>query len=245
MLKKFFSLNKLLCEKVDRYFITSDDRVLLRRAFATIEPGNKVADVGGGKKPAKFILGIELDEKVVYDGLDISREELDLAADKYSAIYEVDLTDQSFQSPKDYDMVICLNTLEHVKDTKQAIQSLSTMVREGGVVYVKLPCRKAAFARLNKILPNELKRKLMHYVFPSKKGDGFQAYYDHCTPHEITKLAQNSGLSVIDTNYVRYSSYFTFFLPFYVIWRVYTLIQLAFTKDYCESFEMILRKPDF
>ena len=82
----------------------------------------------------------------------------------------------------------------------------------------------------------------MHVVFPSKTGDGFRAYYDKSTPNEMSKVCTENGLEVIDMAYKKSSSYFSFFFPLYALWRLYTLIQSVVISDYCESFEIILKK---
>ena len=81
----------------------------------------------------------------------------------------------------------------------------------------------------------------MHAVFPSKIGEGFQAYYDKSTPNEMIKVCSENGLEVSEMSYARWSSYFSFFFPLYVLWRIYTLVQRVCLSDYCESFEIILR----
>lgn len=242
-MRKFIALNVSLSGKFEKVFsFNSDDAILLRKFCETFGSDIRVADVGGGKKPAKNIVGAELPSEITYDGYDISLDELQIAKEHYSDIFQLDLTDESSTPQKQYDAVICLNTLEHVRDVSSSIQTLSHMVADGGKLYLKLPSRYALFAQLNLLLPNDLKKKILHKVFPHKSGDGFPAYYDKSTPNRIVEICKENNLQLVEKNLVKWSSYFSFFLPLYVMWRLLTLMQNLLISDYCESFEVTFVK---
>ena len=243
ILRIFVNIN-IYCSKVFEmaFWFNKNDKKLLYKFFDQIRTNSKVADVGGGKKPAKNIVNRTDLSCAKYDGYDIDIDELTQAKKYYSEIFVTDLTISGNVAKETYDYVVCLNTLEHVKDASNAVENLANMLSNGGFLYLKLPCRHALFAQLNLILPNELKKSVMHLIFPSKIGDGFQAYYHKSTPNEMIKVCTESGLEVVHMAYVRWSSYFSFFFPLYVIWRIYTLVQRLCLRDYCESFEIILRK---
>lgn len=245
MIRQFINANVRAAQWIEGVLgFNADDSIILRDLFASLEPGKRVADVGGGKKPAKAIIGATLPADTVYDGFDISLDELEIAKDQYTNIFQLDLTQPNTLPDHKYDVIICLNTLEHVTDARASLETLIGMLNDGGTLYLKLPSRQAMFARLNLLLPNALKRKILHAVFPHKSGDGFPAYYDQSTPDKIAAICADLGLSVQEKNLVKFSSYFTFFLPLYLVWRLVTLIQNAVLADYCESFELRLRaKP--
>ena len=241
MFKTFIVANRSLSNKFENLFgFNRDDSILLRGVFKSLEAQTTIADVGGGKKPAINILGHRLHNSV-YDGYDISLEELNEARHSYTDIYQIDLTAKK-QKSKQYDLIICLNTLEHVDDIRPAIENLAGMLNQGGRLYIKLPCKYALFAKLNKFLPERLKKHLLHKIFPEKVGDGFKAYYDRSCPKEITDISEKYGLQLVEKNIVKWSSYFSFFFPAYVIWRMMTLLQNLFNRNYCESFEMVFIK---
>lgn len=244
LFRKFVNANVYISEKFENLFpFNADGKILLEKLFQTVQPDQSIADVGGGKKPAKFLEAIEVTPvSAIYDGYDISKEELLIAKDLYTDIYEIDLTKDSDNFPRKYDFVICLNTLEHVTDARISIRTLSKMLEDGGVLYLKLPCRYAMFAKLNLMLPNELKRKVMHTVFPHKIGDGFKAYYDRSTPHQIIEICEANGLQLQEKSLIKWTSYFSFFFPLYVVWRMITVVQNAVISDYCEAFELTLVK---
>jgi SAM-dependent methyltransferase len=111
----------------------------------------------------------------------------------------------------DADLVVCQALLEHVKDSQAAISAIASILKPGGTALIFLPSRNAILAGINLLLPQELKRKILHSVFPSTARDqGFLAYYDHCTPRDFRRISAGSGLAVdVCTPHFR-SSYFTF-----------------------------------
>ena len=244
MIKKFIAVNIKISNAIETLFsFEKNDSQLLVEFFDKFNQKSKVADVGGGKKPAKISVGKEVVEVAVYDGFDVDLNELKIAEDYYTNIFELDLTQSLPRSlNRKYSHIVCLNTLEHVQDVEKSIKNLASMLSEDGELYLKLPCRHAVFAKLNLILPQAFKKKLLHYVYPEKSGDGFRAYYDKSTPKEYIKLLENNGLKVQNLRLVKWSSYFSFFVPLYLIWRVITLVQDKAMNDYCESFEIEVKK---
>lgn len=242
-IRKFINLNIKLSMSFERLFnFENSDKKLIEKFLKSFQKDFSIADVGGGKKPAKKLIGINTDGYGVYDGYDISLDELKEARKEYTNIYEIDLTDKSFKAEKKYDRVICMNTLEHVSDTDISIRNLTNMLNDNGILYLKLPCSHAIFSKLNLLLPNEFKKRLLLRVYPSKIGDGFPAFYDKSTPEEITSICKKNHLDILEVNLIKWSSYFTFFFPIYFIWRIAALIQNKFLSDYCESFEIIAIK---
>lgn len=205
--------------------------------------GMRVADVGGGKNPCMSAddgarLGLH------YTGMDIDAEELSRAPqDVYQETRVVDLDIPAAGSEGGFDLVICLNTLEHVCDASVALQNLCRMLNPGGTLLVAAPCRHAVFARLNRRLPEALKRHLLFGLFPGKRGDGFPARYDRASPPEYAAILEGAGLDVLRVERVYWSSYFTVFFPLYALWRLASLLQLALVPGYCERFLVVARRP--
>jgi SAM-dependent methyltransferase len=211
-----------------------------------IEPylkhGSVVYDVGGGKNP---VIGLGMKRRLALRlvGLDIDRDEL--AASPLGVYDEkicVDVT--QYHGQADADLVVCQALLEHVRDSQAALTAIASILKPGGTALIFLPSRNAVFARINLFLPQQLKRTILHTVFPSTIRDqGFPAYYDHCTPADFRRLAANSGL-VVDVCKVYFrSSYFTFFFPLYFAWRIWMLIFRLFKGEQAaETFSLALRK---
>lgn len=243
ILRNFIEFNVRLSKKIESWFPFRNPESKLAYEFLnTINDATSVADIGGGKKPAKRLLsGRELRSRT-YDGYDVDLAELRQAKDCYTNIYYLDLTSTNAKPAITYDRIICMNTLEHVRNASKAIENLAAMLKEGGIIYLKMPCKHAAFAKLNLLLPNAIKKRLLHLIYPDKIGDGFPVFYDKATPNVMCSLCESNGLRITKVALTKWSSYFSFLAPIYLAWRIYTVLQNIVTADYCESFELIAVK---
>lgn len=201
-----------------------------------------IYDIGGGKNP---YLGV--DEKRRFAarviGLDISQDELHRApSGAYDRVICADIS--HFEGEHDADIVICQALLEHVKDVERAFRSIASVLKPGGVALLFVPSRNAVFARLNIVLPQRIKKKLLHAIFPkTRRGQGFPSYYDKCTPAHFKRMASDNGLSVVDARYYYKSSYFSFFFPVYFLWRLWVILYRALRSEQAaETFSMALEK---
>ena len=84
----------------------------------------------------------------------------------------------------------------------------------------------------------------MFYVFPAKRErQGFPAYYDGCSPEEMSKNLGDAGIAVKEIRYYFTSSYFMFFVPLYLAWRLMSYPFMKFWPHrYCETFVFIGEK---
>lgn len=201
-----------------------------------------VYDVGGGSRPyVDVTLKRKRNLKVV--GLDIDAKELNAAPPgSYDATVCADLT--AYRGRNDADLVICQAALEHVRDTEKAFAALATIPKPGGLVAIFVPSRNAVFARLNLLLPETWKRFLLFSIFPQKERmhDGFEAHYDKCTPRQFASMAHAHGFEIEMQRLYFLSSYFSFFAPAYVLWRLWTLaFHAAAGAQAAETFVMVLR----
>jgi 2-polyprenyl-3-methyl-5-hydroxy-6-metoxy-1,4-benzoquinol methylase len=207
-----------------------------------IRPGARLVDVGGGKQPylgvrTKSSLGVHV------TGLDISQEELDQApVGAYDATICADIS--TYRGVNDADIIVCQAVLEHVRSVEGAFEAFASMLKPEGLALIFLPSRNAVYARLNLLLPDALKRKILFYVFPkSKKAQGFTSYYDRCTPREFQRLAKQHGFRVEVQRLYYTSSYFSCFFPIHLLWRMWVLLFRAADKlQAAETFSMALRK---
>lgn len=207
-----------------------------------LREGLTIYDIGGGKNP---YISADIKEKLrcTVIGIDIDPNELKLAPHGvYDKIIVSDITE--YKGPQDGDLVISLALLEHVKDIEAALKGMHSCLKSGGHVAIFVPSKKALYARLNRLLPEGLKKLILFSLFPhSRRLQGFPAYYDRCTPLEIKQIALQVGYDILDEKYYYISSYFSFFLPVYVLWRIYLLIFYWFAKEQAaETFGMVLKK---
>lgn len=245
---RFVSFQVRMCRAFDRAVFGSwsvdGNQDFVARARTMVERSQRVVDVGGGKAP---IIPIEESQalQLDYTGVDIDQAELDRApAGAYTRKIVADIT--QFRDPLGADLIICQSVLEHVRDNHKAFAGLAAMCRPGGTVVTFCPSRFAVFAILNRLLPERVKRAVLYTVFPWKRYlQGFPAFYDRCTPRAFRVLAADNGFDVVEERHYFVSSYFMFFFPLYLTWRIVTApLMFAMPSVFCETFSFTMRKRE-
>lgn len=209
-----------------------------------LRPGITIYDVGGGKRPyltgaAKAALGA----RVV--GLDIDAQELASApAGSYDRTITVDLA--SYTGDGDADLVICQAVLEHVRNVDGSLAAIATILKPGGEALIFVPCRNALYARLNLLLPESFKRKILFAIYPhTEEAQGFPSHYQSCTPSSLARVARRHGLEIADERTYWTSTYFYAFVPAYLLRRGWLMLARTLGwKNMCETFVLVLRKPN-
>jgi trans-aconitate methyltransferase len=209
-----------------------------------LRPGLVIYDIGGGGRPCvdmetKRRLGLTL------IGLDIDADEFTKALPGlYDHTIVADVT--SYQQEEVADLVVCKSTLEHVSDTGAALAAMARLLRPGGTLLVFAPSRNALYARLNLLLPEHLKRRLLSALMPGQADHlGFPAKYDHCTPRHFCRSIAGQGLEIKELRPYYISSYFSIIFPVYVVWRAWILAYRAVAREQAaETFALIARKPE-
>ena len=228
-------------------------------------PGAVVYDVGGGKNPLiDAQRKAQLSLKII--GLDIDAGELAAAppgrynhticADivSYRGARDADLvvieSDWRTQGTPgrvgDADLVICQALLEHVLDTGQALEAIASILKPGGQALLFVPSRNAVYARINLILPQKLKERILFGIYPHmRRSQGFPAQYDRCTPAALEALALRKGLRAVERRVYFQSDYFRFCFPIHALWRLWALLIRSLTGDQAaETFSLVLRKEE-
>lgn len=250
-MEKFFAINR----KISAWFDTTLSKTATTYGgtdFHTsvlpqyIQRDQRIYDIGGGKRPQikpdwkqkrnLFVIGVDIDEN----------ELAHAPAGFYDATIISDITKE--KGPGDGDLVISRSMLEHVTDAKAALGNMASYLKPGGIMIVFVPCRNAAFARLNMFLPEAKKKKILESVYGDKADAlGFKAYYNNATPSRYRAMAAAHKLEILDLKTYWMSNYFTVFAPLHILWRTYQKIILTlgghgWGKDYCESFIYVFRK---
>lgn len=249
LIRSFVDLNIRVSRALDQLLPASlredGNRTFLKDyAPDAIRRGATLYDVGGGSQPFVTLAAKE-EHGMRVVGLDISAEEMALAPPGvYDRAIAADLC--TFVGDADADVVMCQATLEHVPDGPGAIRAIASILKPGGRAFIFAPSRNALFARLNLLLPQNLKERLLFTLFPAKATghDGFPAFYYHCTPKQIEALARSNGLVVERHALFWVSSYFTVFVPAYLAWRMFQGVSYLFSgRNAAETFIYVLRKP--
>jgi SAM-dependent methyltransferase len=226
----------------DEYQVDGNKHFVDHMVFPFLHYDAVVYDIGGGKNPLiDTHTKTRLRLRVI--GLDIDGTEL---ATSPPGAYDTQICADiaEYQGNGDGDVVICQALLEHVPNTESGLASIASILKPGGRALLFLPSRNACFARLNLLLPEKWKRGILFTVYPETERDqGFPAYYDRCTPREMSDLAARNGLSVECCRAYYRSSYFSFFFPLHLLWRLWLMVFHAFAgTQAAETFSLVLRK---
>jgi 2-polyprenyl-6-hydroxyphenyl methylase/3-demethylubiquinone-9 3-methyltransferase len=210
-----------------------------------LRPGLTVVDVGGGKHPA-ICTERKAALRLTVIGFDVSKAELDAApSGSYDSRICSDVT--KFTGDGSADLVICSALLEHVADVASALRAVASMLRPDGTALLFIPNRNSLAARLNLWIPQNFKQHLLNALFPEMRtAVGFPAYYDRCTPRQISSIALQNSLVPAEIRFYFSSGYFTVLVPAHIVWRLYQAITRFFIgTEAAESFSMALRKRPF
>jgi 2-polyprenyl-6-hydroxyphenyl methylase/3-demethylubiquinone-9 3-methyltransferase len=206
--------------------------------------GAVVYDVGGGKNPLiDAERKAQLDLKII--GLDIDAGELAAAPPRrYDHTICADIV--SYRGARDADLVICQALLEHVLDTGQALEAIASILKPGGRALLFVPSRNAVYARINLLLPQKAKERILFGIYPHmRRSQGFPAHYDRCTPAALEALALRKGLCAVERRFYFQSDYFRFCFPIHIFWRLWVLLFRILAGDQAaETFSLVLRKEE-
>lgn len=140
--------------------------------------------------------------------------------------------------------MLCQALLEHVKDVEKAFEAISSILKPGGCAVLFVPSKNSLYARLNIVLPQKIKKLFLYSIYPTTfRNQGFPAYYNKCTPSEFLDLSKQYNLLITEERYYYSSSYFSFFFPLYLVWRIWIVLFMLLRKEQAaETFSMVLRK---
>ena len=248
ILTKFVASQTFLCRLFDSIFLPQSFRIDGNWDFVvnilpqSIPKNARVYDVGGGKNP--FIsLAQKQHNNIKLVGLDIDANELNAAPQGlYDEIIQADIA--HYQGSSDADLVVCQCLLEHVANTPRALQGIASCLEKDGRALLFVPSSRAVFAKLNRLLSEAWKKKLLYSIFPStKKDQGFLAYYHECSPQQMIANAKAVGLGLREVRYYFMSAYFRWFFPLHCVWRLWQLLRFVFLgKEAAETFCLTLYK---
>jgi ubiquinone/menaquinone biosynthesis C-methylase UbiE len=193
-----------------------------------------IVDIGGGKR-CKFSSERKGYKNNRIIAIDVSDEELRFNDDVDEKIV-ADVTKSIPLKDSSVDMVTSESVLEHLQDLELTVKEISRILSKGGYFISLFPNKFALFAIINQCLPNSISKKILYRLHPESRGiGGFKAYYNRCFFRSLNKLLVANGFEDIKY-YFSYnqSSYFSFFVPFYVISLLWDYMMYLFhAKNMC------------
>lgn len=163
--------------------------------------GRRVLDVGcGGGILAEAMAG----RGAQVTGIDLGEKALGVA--KLHALETGAAVEYSLQSAEDlaqrepgsFDLVTCMEMLEHVPSPRQTVASCARLVKPGGLV---------VFATLNRNLKSYLFAVVGAEYILSLLPKGTHDYSKFVRPSELSGFARQAGLSIVDLKGMSYNPF--------------------------------------
>ncbi|OUR77944.1 bifunctional 3-demethylubiquinol 3-O-methyltransferase/2-polyprenyl-6-hydroxyphenol methylase [Colwellia psychrerythraea] len=135
-------------------------------------------------------------------GIDMGTEPLNVA--KLHALetglainyQKITAEEKAQQNPGDFDVVTCMEMLEHVPDPASVIQACSTLVKSGGLIF---------FSTLNKSIKAYLLAILAAEKVLKIVPDGTHDHDKFIRPSQLIGWAEEHGLKCIDASGIHYN----------------------------------------
>src|SRR5262245_28531677 len=246
-LDRFIALNKRIASAITPNHVHEANVFGMYRKLATILMSHPrvstVVDVGAGKcwrfpPYYKEWFGIHL-VGIDIDAAEMSDNEL---LDKK---IECDVVSHIPLEPGSVDLFMIHSGIEHFRNNEAVLRNLFQALRPGGFIIAQFPNRYAPFAVANRILPQKVTSWLLNKFMGGTMELGFPAYYDRTNYSAFHKLSSKVGLAKIyySPGYFG-SSYFAFFLPFYVCSYAFDMLSFAIGLKNLASYHLwILQRP--
>lgn len=120
-------------QREDWYFL-HEDKTEYEFSRKYVDKSTKVLDVGSGRGVfSKYI------DCAYYQGLDLSRKAVDLAAKNNINVIDEDIKEHAEKRTEFYDLVVLFQVLEHVSDVRSFMRSSLKCLKPGGKLIIAVP----------------------------------------------------------------------------------------------------------
>ena len=161
--------------------------------------GKNVLDVGcGGGILSESLAGLG----ATVTGIDLGEKALQVAqlhlleSGKQVEYRNIAVEDLALEKPGHYDVVTCMEMLEHVPDPESIVRACSQLVKPGGHVF---------FSTLNRNPKSYLLAILGAEYVLNMLARGTHDYAKFLKPSELARFCRNSGLNVSDITGMTYN----------------------------------------
>ncbi len=184
-----------------------------------LKPGMRVLDLGGGAYPT--VLPENRPPGIHYVGFDISEEELLRAPlGSYDEIRACNVLHRLPDLAEQFDLILTVQTLEHIKPLDVAIENLRSYLRLGGEFIAQMTGTFTYFSMLNRVVPPKMKNWVLYKIHQRPEDDIFPAYYDKCWHGALEKTFSDWSDVQIKPYYTG-GGYLNFSVPMFKLYLQY------------------------
>jgi SAM-dependent methyltransferase len=242
LLNIFVSLNIRLSGLIERIFpcfveeesfteqlLHIANNIIDKRMFCS------VLEVGGIDRPL-----LKCSSKFRYDGIDIEYKAH--CEEIYDNFYV-----QSIEQPIEnkYDLIMSMTLLEHVQDNDASATQMYEALKHEGYMAHYLPSKYHPYSLILRLVGPKWQVRLIKVLIPwAVDTNGYQAFFNKCSPKEMKKLFASKGFRNIKiVPFFRANGYFKFFFPCYIVITMWENIcnRLKF-EQLCSGFIIISQK---
>lgn len=250
--KRFISVNRNLSQRLERLFPCNrpDDLAILYSDavvdyLGQIPQSSRVVDLGAGRRVI-YADQVRQNFCVELVGIDVDSAELKLNQDLDRAIATDVLTEGFPDGTQDAAMITSMMVLEHVVDLETTARQIFAALRPGGFTVHMFSGRNAPFAVINRLLPEALSTAVLATILPEKDDEcGFHAFYDRTDPLTAREVFKAAGFEQVNLELrYRFSPYLAFFVPAFVVARVWeTILERLNLKSFASYILLTAYKP--
>lgn len=151
-----------------------------------LQSGVRVLDAGCGK--GTWVLRDHQQTIGLLIGLDIEApEERDIDRYIVGDLQRLPLTDDTF------DVIICYNAIEHLKQPGKAFAEFGRILKEGGILVFKTPCVMSPVFLMSRYLPLKWHKKFKGVAQRTQEEDIFLTYYRCNTRRRLDDTLKSAG----------------------------------------------------
>jgi hypothetical protein len=211
ILRKFVDLNikysKLISQKFPKFFIRDSfykDLIAIISSDIDKRFIKNILEIGGADRPL-----LKKGLNYILDGLDIQSS--DNTLDVYDNFYLQSIEEKI---PENYDCIISVTLLEHVKNNNLSVSNIYNSLNFGGVTHHYIPSKYHPYSLSLQLVGPILQKKLIPILRPGyEEITGYPTYFNCCTVNSMKDLFLKSGFTNVNVKvYYRANEYFRFFI---------------------------------
>ncbi len=158
-----------------------------RAVAAVIGPGQRILDVGGGRRAT--VAPDRRPPGCSYAGLDILATELGLApAGSYDELIVGDISRRQPELVGGFDLIVSFQMLEHVDGLDRAIANMVEYLRPGGHLVAQLSGSFASYSLIARVVPHSMARRIQSRLYGRAPETVFPAHYDRCYDSALRRM---------------------------------------------------------